>query len=243
VSGNLKHNHQNCTFSAIVLCGGLGSRLGELTRDTPKPLLDVAGRPFIFYVLDQIAKSGIKDIILAVGFYGEKVESIVGNFWLGATIRYSYEFRKLGTGGAIKLAFINFNLNEAIVVNGDTLLVEDYSRLFIKCINLNLECGMYVKKMQESQRFGRVILDSEQRIINFEEKKVSGAGYINTGVYYLKKGIFIKTPESFSFEDKILKNIVHESFILGLETNNYFIDMGVPEDLQRASSDLINTKI
>ena len=91
-------------MKAIVLCGGLGKRLGELTRHTPKPMVKVAGRPFIAHVLDRLCVSGIEGIVLASGFASHKLNCFAGNSWAEVPIQYSVESNPLGTGGAILLA-------------------------------------------------------------------------------------------------------------------------------------------
>ena len=108
-------------MKAIVLCGGLGTRLGLLTKDMPKPLLTVAGRPFIAHVLDRLTQADISGLVLAAGFQWAKLREYIGSEWNGIPVQYSVESDALGTGGAIKYALSNLDVHESLIVNGDTL--------------------------------------------------------------------------------------------------------------------------
>lgn len=226
-------------MKAIVLCGGLGTRLGELTRDTPKPLIPVAGRPFLEYVLDQLLTAPIEEIVLAVSFQWQKIYETIGEQWKGVKITYSIEQNALGTGGAIRQAMDQSNLEEAIIVNGDTLLkIDVHSLLQFSQDNL-ADIGIALKEIDDCARYGKVTLDKFSRVLAFEEKGQRSSGFINSGVYFIKSSVFSSVnAETFSFEKDIITRRIGNISIYGMKTNAYFIDIGIPEDLARAQYEL-----
>jgi D-glycero-alpha-D-manno-heptose 1-phosphate guanylyltransferase len=226
-------------LKAIVLCGGLGTRLGDLTRDLPKPLLEVAGNPFLTYVLDQLVITPVEEIILAVGFQWQKIQIKIGNQWRGVKVSYSIEEQALGTGGAIKRALAQFELTEAIVVNGDTLLKMNAALLVNFAQKMHADICIALKMIPDTGRFGTVEVNRSGQIIAFKEKGGSSRGLINSGVYFVKASAFRHiTDIAFSFENDILTKNLSCLAIYGVSTHAYFIDMGVPEDFSRAQNDL-----
>jgi len=188
-------------LKAIVLCGGLGTRLGELTRDTPKPLIEVAGKPFLEYVLEQLLRAPVEEIVLAVSYQWQKIYDCIGEQWRGVTVRYSVEQDALGTGGAIKQAMQQGRFAEAIVVNGDTLLEFDAQKLLLFSKEQRADIGMVLKEMENCARYGKVSTDQSNRVVSFEEKGRQSSGLINSGVYYVRDSVFsAEAAETFSFE-------------------------------------------
>jgi D-glycero-alpha-D-manno-heptose 1-phosphate guanylyltransferase len=228
-------------MKAVVLCGGLGTRLGDMTRETPKPLIPVAGRPFLAHVLDQLTTAPIDEIILAVSFHWQKVLAEIGDSWCGVKISYSIEQEALGTGGAIKQAMRQSGVNEALVVNGDTFLKMNAGDLLQFAKEQNADIAIALKQTEDSARFGKVNIDELGRVLAFEEKGQCGRGLINSGVYYVRELVFASIQqETFSFEKDVLTLYCSEFAIYGMPTDAYFIDMGVLEDLARARTDLSN---
>lgn len=226
-------------MKAIVLCGGLGTRLGALTHDMPKPLLEVAGRPFLTYVLDQLVTAPIDEIILAVSYQWQKIQSMICEQWRGVKVSYSIEEEPLGTGGAIKQALTQFHLSEAIVVNGDTLLKCDTAALVQLARDRNADIGMALKMTSDTARFGKVKIDQSGHVTAFEEKGGCSQGLINAGAYFVKSSVFsLVDATQFSFENDILMQNLSNLNIYGMPTDAYFIDMGVPEDLSKAQNEL-----
>jgi len=228
-------------MKAIVLCGGLGTRLGELTRALPKPLVEVAGRPFLAWVLDQLSQGGIDELVLAVSFHWEKIRDAIGTQWRGVPVSYSVEPEPLGTGGAIKHALRQTAAREAIVTNGDTLLKLDARELVQFARGAHADIGLALKQVPDAGRFGRVVTDASGRIVSFEEKGAPCAGLINAGLYYVKAPVLDAIEaECFSFEHDVLKPGCERNALYGLQTDGYFVDMGVPDDLMRARRELAN---
>jgi D-glycero-alpha-D-manno-heptose 1-phosphate guanylyltransferase len=226
-------------LKAIVLCGGLGTRLGNLTQDTPKPLIWVSGRPFLAHVLDQLLAAPLDEIVLAVSFQWQKVQAAIGNRWRDVKVSYSIEQEPLGTGGAIRRAMQQSGVTEALVANGDTLLKMNADDLARFARQHGADIAVALRATEDSSRFGKVNIDPTGRIVAFEEKASGSRGLINSGVYYLKSSVFnqIDTP-SFSFEKDILAGHHGRLAIYGMQTTAYFIDMGVPKDLARARLEL-----
>ena len=226
-------------MKAIVLCGGLGTRLGDMTRETPKPLIHVAGRPFLAHVLDQLAIAPIDEIILAVSFQWQKVRAEIGDSWCGVKVSYSVEQEPLGTGGAIKQAMRQSGVTEALVANGDTFLKLNAGELLQFAQEQGADIAIALKVTEDSARFGKVNIDALGRVLAFEEKGQSTKGLINSGVYFVRESAFASIEkEAFSFEKDVLTLHCSELAIYGMPTDAYFIDMGVPEDLARARTDL-----
>jgi D-glycero-alpha-D-manno-heptose 1-phosphate guanylyltransferase len=226
-------------MKAIVLAGGYGTRLGSLTQHTPKPLIPISERPFIEYVFDHLFLHEIDEIILSVGYLAEQFIRHFGSAWKGIPIRYSIEQEALGTGGAIKYAFESFKLENAIVVNGDTLALVNLSDLTGFAVSLGAALIMATKKVEDTGRYGRIALDENCRILSFDEKCSGEPGFINLGVYYLSREIFAASPNGqFSFEHDTLSTQVANIAMFAFKTDNYFIDIGVPEDLNRAALEL-----
>lgn len=226
-------------MKAIVLCGGMGTRLGALTRDTPKPILQVAGRPFLAYILDQLSIPEIDEIILSVGFHWNKIRDLIGDEWHGRRVSYSIEHYPLGTGGAIKKAMQSFNCIDALVLNGDSFINIHPVDLIKFSLLYNAEAAIVLKNMDDISRFGTVIINQALRVTDFHEKRGQKSGLINTGFYYLKNSIFLLEEKAqFSFESDLLMQHSSSIGLYGFETNAYFIDMGIPLDFDRAQVEL-----
>ncbi|EPT6722512.1 D-glycero-D-manno-heptose 1-phosphate guanosyltransferase [Campylobacter coli] len=213
-------------MQAIVLAGGLGTRLRSVVQDLPKPMAPINGKPFLAFVLEYLKKQGITEIILSVSYKYELIQEYFKDEFHGMKIHYNIEKELLGTGGAIKDA-LKLVKNEVYVVNGDTFFDIDLKKLVLNgskiCIAL--------KQMQNFDRYGTVNVDEQGIVTSFEEKVFKKQGLINGGIYLLKKDIF----DEFSLEKKFsFEKFLQENFeLLKIQTqifNDYFIDIGVPQD-------------
>lgn len=233
------HNMGNAT--AVILCGGLGTRLRAVSGDLPKPMVDVAGRPFLEYILDYLIKQGVNKAVLAVSYKKEAIIEHFGNKYKSLNLSYSVESAPLGTGGAVKQSIHqHFDHSEqfVLVVNGDTLVEYQLEEMFSILNKYNTDIVMSLKAMEDTSRYGRVSVDNKT-IINFEEKKGGLPGLINAGVYLFNSRLRSELPQqtSFSFENDFLEKIVHTHNVLASVTNGYFIDIGVPDDFNKAQVD------
>ncbi len=220
---------------AIVLVGGLGTRLRAEVPDLPKPLAPVAGRPFLAYILDNLARGGIRRVVLATGYLGELVERAVGHAWQGMDVAYSREPAALGTGGAVALARQQLRGDTAHLCNGDTFLRYAPAQLQDCAQRQGLDLAVALARVEDVGRYGAVELSGE-RVTAFREKGGSAPGYINAGSYFLGRGVLDALPaeRAFSFETGVLQPAAAAQGIAGCAQTADFIDIGVPEDYRRA---------
>jgi D-glycero-alpha-D-manno-heptose 1-phosphate guanylyltransferase len=218
----------------IILAGGFCTLLSNLVRDVPKPMAPINGKPFLHYIFKELQHQKIKNVVLSVGHLKEVIQDFFKNDYLGIDIQYALENEPLGTGGGIKNAF-NFVEDDAYVLNGDTLF--DIPLQKIK--NETYDISIALKPMFNFDRYGTVEVNDEQRIISFNEKKYCEHGLINGGVYYFRKSLFdkIETDYKFSFEKDVLEKHLKDLQIHGKIFDNYFIDIGIPEDYKQAQID------
>lgn len=231
---------------AVILCGGMGTRLRGVVKDVPKPLADIAGEPFLSLVLRYLKSQGIERVVLAAGYMHEKIESVYGNGFEGLEIDYSVESSPLGTGGAMAKALRKVRSDYALVANGDSVIRFDLCKAekqfseAAKQTDFAPETVLFVlKQMQNVDRYGAVVLENG-RIKAFEEKSFREKCLINAGVYILSSRIFESKAqdEPFSFEKDFLEPKVKEGFFHGTVSEGFFIDIGIPEDYARAQREL-----
>ncbi|EAI4085138.1 D-glycero-D-manno-heptose 1-phosphate guanosyltransferase [Campylobacter jejuni] len=213
-------------MQAIILCGGLGTRLKSIIKDIPKPMAPINDKPFLEFIFEHLKKQGIKEVILAVSYKYEVIQEYFKDEFLGIKIKYSIEKEPLGTGGAIKEA-LKFVKNKAYVLNGDTIFNIDLKKLILN----NSKICLALKQMNDFDRYGTVELDSKNYIKLFKEKEFKKQGLINGGIYLLNKDIFndFDLQEKFSFEEFLQENY-EKLKAKACIFDDYFIDIGVPED-------------
>jgi len=223
---------------ALILAGGLGTRLSSVVPNTPKPMAPIAGKPFLEILLESLYKKGFTSIILSVGHLSEKIISHFGYRYKGMTITYVIEKNPLGTGGAIREALKKAKQDHIYILNGDTFVDFDVdgSEHLWKQVHAPIIIG---SKVSEVGRYGRLLIDGN-RIIGFSEKGLMGSGIINAGCYVMPVSLASQLPkeERFSFEhDFLSQNVVQIKYYLYL-ARGVFIDIGIPEDYLRAQIEL-----
>ena len=221
----------------LILAGGFGTRLQSVVSDVPKPMAPVAGKPFLYWLLRWLKPQNPGQIILCTGYKHEIIESYFGDNFEGIPLCYSVEDTPLGTGGAIKKGFKLVKTNDVLVLNGDTMLKMNYSPFFEFHLQSNSTFSMALKVMKNPARYGTVVIENTT-IKGFNEKNPDlEEGLINAGVYLLSKNIENHFPvvANFSFEKEILESKASELLISGFTTDAYFIDIGIPEDYQKAN--------
>jgi D-glycero-alpha-D-manno-heptose 1-phosphate guanylyltransferase len=232
---------------AIILAGGLGTRLRSAVPDLPKCMAPVSGKPFIHYVVDHFQKQGIEKFIFSLGYkheiiidYLEKIKNTFFNSNAQLTFQYSIEEEPLGTGGAVKLACGKATETTALVLNGDTLFNIKLSKLAPFHHMSGSHCTLSLKPMQNFDRYGVVELNTDYSIKSFMEKQWYENGLINGGVYALHAVKFMEEifPEKFSFEKDYLEKFYSTRHMFGVIQDEYFIDIGIPEDYAKANSEL-----
>lgn len=226
----------------IILAGGLGTRLQSVVSDVPKCMAPVASAPFLSHIFDYLEEEKFQHIILSLGYKSEAIIDWLKTQDRSFDISYVIESKALGTGGAIKFAFTKAKTDKAIVLNGDTFFNLDSNILYEAHLRLNAEITLALKPMKDFDRYGSVEIDADNRILKFREKQHLQEGLINGGVYLINKNIFsnLKLPEVFSFEKEILEAKTSELNIYGFPFNNYFIDIGIPSDFDKANIDFLN---
>ncbi|MFT3911922.1 MAG: nucleotidyltransferase family protein [Ferruginibacter sp.] len=222
---------------AIILAGGLGTRLRSAVPDLPKCMAPVAGKPFLHYVIDYLQQQGITSFILSLGYLHEVIEDYVNNNYPALDVKYSIEEEPLGTGGAIKLACGKASEENVIVLNGDTMYKIDVNKLLSFHQQQHASCTLVLKPMQDFERYGVVEIDEENHIQSFKEKQYYEHGLINGGVYAINvvKFLSIDLPTKFSFEKDYLEKYYTSEKMSGMIQDEYFIDIGIPEDFAKAN--------
>ena len=223
------------SMKAIVLAGGLGTRLRERLPDLPKPMAPVAGRPFLEYVLDLLVAGGIREIILSVGYRADNIMAHFGEHYRSAVLRYSIESEPLGTGGAVANALKAEGDDSVLVLNGDTFLNIDYAAFLRWYQQDPTQLAMVLRAVPDVSRYGSVLV-TNGRVTNLGEKGRVGPGLINAGVYVVQHGIFEKFGFSgkFSLEADFFQQYLKVFTARAFMTDAYFIDIGIPVDFDRA---------
>ena len=225
---------------AIILAGGLGTRLRSVVTDLPKCMAPVAGQPFLKHVIRYFLSQGIEKFIFSLGYKHDRIEEFLNIEFPTLNLQCSVEEEPLGTGGAIQLACRRATESNVIVVNGDSLFKADVEKSFAFHIDSKAECTLLMKPMRNFDRYGVVELDTDFTVKKFKEKQFYQAGDINGGVYVLNVESFLDLgfPEKFSFEKNYLEKYFPSKKIFGAIQDEYFIDIGIPEDYQRAQEEL-----
>lgn len=223
---------------AIVLAGGFGTRLAHVLPDVCKPMALVAGRPFLRFVMDQLAAGGIERVVVADGYRREQIEDFFGGFYRGMDIVYSSEEEPLFTGGAVKQALAKCEGNWAFVMNGDTWLDVDFSAMEVMADNApaSVRAVIAVKRMHDFERYGTVDVDGSGVISAFHEKRSCAEGLINAGVYLVRKDALVGMPRKFSLESDWFEAVVGDNGLMACECTSGFIDIGVPGDYELAQT-------
>lgn len=225
-------------MEAIILAGGLGTRLRQTLPHLPKAMAPIQGRPFLEFVLWKLSNSGFSHVILSLGYMADVISAHFGTSYLGMHITNVIENAPLGTGGAIRLALEKSEDDHVYILNGDTFLDLEY---------LSLEADWQTHKSivivgretEEASRYGTLSIINE-RVIGFNEKGGIGKGKINAGCYILPRGVMEEVPlcAELSFEKDYLTHEVKKRIIHYHQTDCYFIDIGVPEDYVRAQFEM-----
>lgn len=234
-------------MQAILLAGGLGTRLRSVVSDRPKPMALIENKPFMEYVVHELSRHGITDIIFAVGYKGSMVEEYFGDGsrFLSPdgqplTVRYAYEEELLGTAGAIKNAGKLVTEDAFFVLNADTFYQIDYSRLVRLQAERGFSMALVLREVPDVSRYGQAVLE-DGRLVGFNEKTTEAKpGTINGGVYLMNRELLEDIPEGkVSLENEMIPRWLKEGRALGGFVNDgYFIDIGIPEDYFRFIEDV-----
>jgi len=224
-----------------ILCGGLGTRLGQLTAQTPKPLLPVGGAPFLEHLLFEIGRFGFRDIALLAHFEHAQIEDFAANSVAAATfglnLTVSVEPEQAGTGGALFHAR-DLLADDFLLLNGDTWLSINFHALAAtrRCENAVAAIGL--REIDRPDRYNSVELDGT-RIRSFRrDRSIEGTAYINGGVIACNRSLLELLAPLSSLEDDALRVLAERGQLAGMPTNGYFLDIGVPEAFERAQREI-----
>ena len=237
-------------MQAILLCGGMGTRLRSVVSDRPKPMADICGKPFLQYLLEMLRDKGITEVIFALGYMGEMIEEYFQDgSAFGLKITYSYEEEPLGTGGAIRNALPKILEEEVLVLNADTYFPMDYQGLYRFHQENDGDFSLATRVVPDISRYGAVRRDAAGRILAWNEKLEDGgqplAGEINGGIYVMKKSLIAEIPEGKQSleQDCVPKWLSEGKRIFGLPFEGYFMDIGIPKDYQQFITDVEQGKL
>ncbi|MCB1918816.1 MAG: NTP transferase domain-containing protein [Candidatus Competibacteraceae bacterium] len=223
--------------TAVVLAGGQGQRLRPMVADRPKPLADIAGRPFLTYLLDFWIEQGIRCFMLAVGYRWEMIAGQLGDDYQGARIDYAIESSPLGTGGGLLLALQQLDQDDrpVFVINGDTLFAVDARAMLTSHRKRQADLTLACCRQPDSPRFGALTLDTTDRVIEFSACSAPGECWINGGVYLLERSLATDSPRPVALERELIPGwLAAERTVCAFRADAFFIDIGIPEDYQRA---------
>lgn len=225
---------------AIILAGGLGTRLKSAVPDLPKCMAPVNGKPFISYVIEYLKQEGVEKFIFALGYKSEFFEKFLQSEQSGISYQLSTEKEPLGTGGAIKMACFKATEKNILVTNGDTLFKAGIDKLAALHYMCGAHCTLSLKPMHHFERYGVVELNKDYSVKNFKEKQYYEEGLINGGLYALNVQHFLNEdlPEKFSFEKDYLETLYCKRRIYGVIQDAYFIDIGIPGDYKKAELEI-----
>jgi mannose-1-phosphate guanylyltransferase len=234
-------------MQALVLAGGEGTRLRPLTLTTPKPVLPLAGRPFLTFMLDWLHRHGVDEAILSLGFLSDAVHDVLGDIQSGMRLRYVHEDEPLGTAGPVRLAADEGMLADRfLVLNGDVLTDMDLTAELAQHERTGAEGTLALIEVEDVASYGVVPTDGDGRVIEFREKAPGPAptNRINAGAYVLERSVVELIPpgRAVSFEREVFPQMVGNG-LYGWAADGYWIDIGTPDRYLEATWDLLAGRV
>jgi dTDP-glucose pyrophosphorylase len=226
---------------AVVLVGGLGTRLGPLTQATPKPLLPVAGEPFLDILLRNIARHGFEDILLLARHHADQIRARYATGRIaGATVRVFEERERAGTAGALREVAAELDAR-FLLSNGDSYFDINYLALAAGFSETQAAMVLALREVPDAGRYGQVTLAPDGRVTRFAEKTglTGQPGLINGGVYVVSRDVLAGIgPGEVSLETDVMPALATQGRLVGLPFEGYFLDIGIPETYAQAQVDL-----
>ena len=226
---------------AMILCGGSGTRLGALTAATPKPLLEVGGRPFLDVLLHELGRHGFDDVVLLASFESEQVARYIADNAVarrfGIKLSIAIEPERSGTGGAVYHARHLAN-DEFLLLNGDSWFDVNLLGIGETAEFADADVVMSVREIEDAERYGVVVLDGTAVTEFLERPRLAGPGLVNAGVYRVRKPIFSSLQAKCSFERDTLPALSRAGRVRAIIRQGYFIDIGVPDSFAQAQTDV-----
>lgn len=228
-------NHLFPSRTALIMAGGLGSRLKPLTDDCPKPMLKVGDKPILQVIIERLASQGFTMIYISINYLGEQIRSYFGDgHAFNVSIKYIEESNKLGTAGAMGL--LPKSLHEPIVVlNGDVLTKANYAGLVDYHQQHNALISIGLSKQEITIPYGVVNLDKE-KVLSIDEKPTQ-AYYVSAGIYCVSSEVFgiLKGQEYLDMPDLIQEHVELNNAVVGFPLHEYWADIGIKSDYKQAN--------
>lgn len=218
--------------TAAILAGGLGTRLRSRIADRPKVLALVHGRPYLSYLLEQLAGAGLRTVVLLTGYLAEQVQATFGDSYAGMRLAYSSEPSPLGTAGALRRALPFLSSSTILLLNGDSYCAASLPEFWEFHQRQAADFSLVLIRQEDCSRFGRVQVTPEGRVVCFEEKaQAGGAGWINAGIYLIQRKLIEELPADrpLSLERDFFPDWVGRKRFCGFARTGRFLDIGTPE--------------
>ncbi len=237
-------------MKAVIIAGGLGTRLRPLTYNTPKPIVPVANRPFVVHQIEHLVKHGADEIILNLHYLSHEIKRILndGREW-GIKIHYSIEETPLGTAGAVKNAEKYFGEGPMVIFNGDVLTDINISKIVNFHREKKTRVTLTLTEVEDPTSFGLILTDREGRVTRFIEKPswdMVTARTINAGIYVVDPAIFEGVPRerAYSFERELYPSLLEKGEpIFGYLSAAYWIDIGNPDKYKEAHQAILRNEV
>jgi D-glycero-alpha-D-manno-heptose 1-phosphate guanylyltransferase len=230
-------------MTAVILAGGLGTRLRSVVPDKPKALADVGGRPFIEYLLDQLAQEGIQSVVLCTGHLGDQIQNRLGRVYNKIALHYSREPHPLGTGGALRLALPMLESDTVLVLNGDSYCGARLNEFMVWHAERQSHATILLTETEDTRRFGRVQIDDKGRVLRFSEKSdTQGPGWINAGIYLVRRQTIesIETGRAVSIEREVFPGWIGKG-LHGFPSGGRLWDIGLPSAYAQANAEFVSS--
>ncbi len=225
-------------ISAVILAGGKGTRLRSIIPDRPKALVEIRGRPFLTFLLDQLVSSNALNVVLCTGYMADEVHERLGDTYKSLKLIYSKEQKPLGTGGALRLALPYLNSDPVLVMNGDSYINADLNSYVDWFFLKDRKAALLLTRVPDTDRFGIVKVDKDENILSFKEKEMDQRiGWINAGVYLLRKSTLksIRPRKAFSLELDFFPSLVGKG-LYGYRCEARFLDIGTPQSYSKVDA-------
>jgi len=234
-------------MQALVLAGGEGTRLRPLTHTVPKPVMPLAGRPFLTFMLDWLGAHGVDDVLLSCGFLAHAVEDVLGEEHEGMRLRYVHEDEPLGTAGPVRLAADEGLLADRLfILNGDVLTDMDLTSQLAFHEEKGAKATLALIAVEDTSSYGVVPTGEDGAVTEFLEKSPGPAptNRINAGAYVIEREVVERIPagRAVSFEREVFPSLAGEG-LYGYMSDGYWIDIGTPERYLEATYDLLSGRV
>ncbi|MBI2596256.1 NTP transferase domain-containing protein [Candidatus Daviesbacteria bacterium] len=223
-------------IDAVILCGGLGTRIKSVAGNKPKALLEIGNRTMLDLIINGLTKAGLQRIILSVGYLKDQIKKYPFNLPKYVTVEFSEEDYPLGTGGALKKAEFLLKSQNFLVLNGDSICRIDLNNFLEFHLTRRALLSIALSHSEKLSEGGHVIISRSKRIKSFNEKPhIDSGGFINAGAYFMNRDIFLKMPSKnvFSLEKDFFSNIIRQN-CYGFVVKSKVIDIGTPKRYARA---------